>query len=448
VTPQALALLTLTAMVAVIVGVVTFAVLRFAAAARDTRRHLREAGGESAMLAAALQEAVGQLRAQERAMAARAAASEQLATHIVNSLTAGLLVVDRGRRVHILNPAARRMLGIQADANVSDLPALPGMAAPLIEVIDEVLATGQPVVRRALELRGRAAAPLSEGGRSRLSAQQASDAQADSASVDRTDVTYVGVTVSPLDTREGGAICLFSDLTAVVELEAQLRLKEALARLGELTAGLAHEFRNGLATIHGYSKLLDPALIPPQFRRYVDGIRQEAEALGEVVTNFLNFARPTELSLSTLDLRSVVERAADDLRPEFARSGGTLALEGEFGRVEGDDVLLRQAFINLLRNALEACQQAGIVPSVLVEGSIEAAQGAARVSVHDNGPGVAADARERLFRPFFTTKTGGTGLGLALVQKIVVTHNGRIHVTTSRKGGACFQVVLPLAAVR
>lgn len=443
-TPQALALLTLTAMVAIIVGVVTFAILRFAAAARDTRRHLREAGGESAILAAALQDAVGKLRAQERAMAERAAASEQLATHIVNSLTAGLLVVDRGRRIHILNPAARRMLRIPAGANLPNLPALPAMAAPLIEVIDEVLVTGQPVVRRALELRGRAVVPSQSAGRLELSAP--SDQRVDSAGTERTDIMYVGVTVSPLDTREGGAICLFSDLTAVIELEEQLRLKEALARLGELTAGLAHEFRNGLATIHGYSKLLDPALVPPQFQPYVEGIRQEAAALGEVVTNFLNFARPTELTLSALDLRSVVERAADDVWQEVSQLGGTLAVEGEFGRVEGDDVLLRQAFINLLRNALEACQQVGVVPSVLVEGSVDGAQGATRVSIHDNGPGVAAEARERLFRPFFTTKKGGTGLGLALVQKIVVTHNGRVHVTASRRGGACFQVTLPLVA--
>jgi signal transduction histidine kinase len=261
-------------------------------------------------------------------------------------------------------------------------------------------------------------------------------------------VTHVGVTVSPLgpvqDTK-GGVICLFSDLTTVVQLEDQLRLKETLARLGELTAGIAHEFRNGLATIHGYGKLLDPGALPSQFRPYVEGIRQETEALGQVVTNFLNFARPTQLSLATHDLGAIVDRAAEDLKSEARQLKGDIVVGGNFGSVEADDVLLRQAFMNLLRNAVEACQGHGVAPAVRVEGTLDRAQKTVRIDVHDNGPGVSGDARERVFRPFFTTKKDGTGLGLALVQKIVVTHNGRISVTGSPDGGACFQVTLPSA---
>ena len=99
-----------------------------------------------------------------------------------------------------------------------------------------------------------------------------------------------------------GAICLFSDLTPSIELEEQLRLKEALARVGELTAGIAHEFRNGLATIHGYSRLIRPDELPPVYRPYVDGIRQETEALGHVVTNFLKFARPEQVVFAAVEL--------------------------------------------------------------------------------------------------------------------------------------------------
>src|SRR4029078_13306541 len=130
-------------------------------------------------------------------------------------------------------------------------------------------------------------------------------------------VTHVGVTVSPLgpdgNSSPSGVICLFCDLTAVVARAEQLRLKEPLARLGELTAGIAHEFRNGLATIHGYGKLIDPSALPPQFKPYVEGIRQETDSLGQVVTNFLNFARPTQLSLATHDLGAIIERVSDDL---------------------------------------------------------------------------------------------------------------------------------------
>jgi signal transduction histidine kinase len=416
--PQAYALLGFTALVAVLVAVVAWALLRFVSAARDTRHRLRDTG-ESPLLAIALQDAVQKLRAQERAMTERAEASEALGTQIVNSLTAGLLVVDRGGRVQIMNPAGRKMLGITSPVEGTHIGALPPVAAPLAAVVNECLTTGESIVRRALEV------------------PQAND------------VSHLGVTATSLAQSEGkaagGVICLFSDLTAVIELEEQLRLKETLARLGELTAGIAHEFRNGLATIHGYGKLIDPSALPPQYKPYVEGIRQETEALGQVVTNFLNFARPTQLSLATYDLGALIQRAADDLKNDVQQLGGVIVVSGAFGQVDADDVLLRQAFSNLLRNAIEACQPSGVRPHVRVEGVLDATQNQTRVSVHDNGPGLDPNARERIFRPFFTTKKNGTGLGLALVQKIIVTHNGRITAGSSASGGACFQVTLPLA---
>src|SRR5688572_14706653 len=115
-TQEGYAFLGLTAMVAMLVAVLTFSFLRFAAGARDARRHLRDGGGESALLSAALQEAVTKLKAQEKAMTARAAASEQLSAEIVESLTAGLLVVDGSGRVEIFNPAGRRMLDVPGGA--------------------------------------------------------------------------------------------------------------------------------------------------------------------------------------------------------------------------------------------------------------------------------------------------------------------------------------------
>src|SRR5688500_14128622 len=150
---------------------------------------------------------------------------------------------------------------------------------------------------------------------------------------------HLGVTVSPITATDGAlqaAVCLFTDLTAVVELEEQLRLKEALARLGELTAGLAHEFRNGLATIHGYGRLLDPETLPEQARTCVNGIRSETVALGEVVTNFLRFARPEQITLAPVDLQMVIARAIGDV----PNAGAVVAVEGPAATVNGDDVLL------------------------------------------------------------------------------------------------------------
>jgi signal transduction histidine kinase len=412
------ALVGLTVLVAVLVGVLMFAVLRFMSAARDTKRHLRDGGGgsETAFLAASLQDAIARLKAQERAMSARAEASERLSGEIVSSLTAGLLVVSTEGRVQILNRAGHRLLGLPDGVQPDSYRELLMSAAPLAAAIDECLLTGRAIVRRALEM-----PPSSRA-------------------------THFGVTVSPLASEEGaqqGAICLFSDLTAVVDLEEQLRLKDTLARLGELTAGIAHEFRNGLATIHGYSRLIDLQQLPDGYRPYIEGIRQETEALGKIVTNFLNFAKPEQAVLQPVDLGAIVQSAAEDVSHDLVR-GRALSLEGTFGTVQGDDVLLRQVFSNLVRNAVEACEGAGVAPRVTIVGDVDQVQGLVRVSVNDNGPGIAAAVGDRVFRPFFTTKAHGTGLGLAIVQKIVVTHNGRVALGASPEGGASVQVTLPV----
>jgi signal transduction histidine kinase len=425
------AFLGLTAIVAALAAVIVFALLRFAANARDARRGLKDPGRETPLLAAALQEAVTKLRAQEKAMTARAAASEQLSGDIVESLTAGLLVVDRSGRVEIFNGAGRSMVGVKNDPVGSDYHKVLAAVPPLVQLIEEGLLTARPIVRRSVQVEGEG--PI-----------------------------HLGVTVSPLgkplphlDAIEGadeaaaggadtapGVICLFSDLTAVVELEEQLRLKETLARLGELTAGLAHEFRNGLATIHGYSRLIEVDAMPPKYQPYVEGIRQEADALGKVVTNFLSFARPENIALSRVDLGVIARRAADDLRNELP-GGTSLNVDGTFAEILGDEVLLRQVFGNLVRNAADACAGAGVAPDIRIRGWVDVPHHSCRVSVEDNGPGIPQAARERIFQPFFTTRSQGTGLGLAIVQKIVVMHNGRVTVADARGGGASIQVSIP-----
>ena len=411
------ALLGLTALTAMLVGVLTFALLRIVAGTRDARRHLRENSADALMLSAALQEAVSKLKAQEQAMSARAAASDHLRSQIADSLTAGLLVVDTEGCVQVLNPAGRRLLELESEPlGMRYRDALAG-APSLVAVIDQCLKTGEPIVRRSVEM------------------SQTMKA------------THLGVTVSPLaDAADSaGVICLFADLTDVVELEEQLRVKETLARLGELTAGIAHEFRNGLATIHGYSRLLDPQAVPAQYRPYIEGIRQEADALGQVVTNFLNFARPEQLVLASVDLGRIAQRASDDLQHELP-AGTTINMAGEFAEIQGDEVLLRKVFNNLLRNAAEACESVGRTPAIVIEGRIDRAHRTCRVSVEDNGPGIPSGQREKVFHPFFTSRSRGTGLGLAIVQKIVLTHQGRVAVNTARAGGAAVELTFRLAS--
>jgi two-component system, NtrC family, sensor histidine kinase AtoS len=405
--PTALAFLGLTALVVVLAAVLVYAFVKFAAALRDSRRAATDTRSASLVFASALEEALTTVKAEARAASARAEASERLSRQIVASLTSGLIVVDAARRVQIVNPAARRILRVDDTSDPTDLlSAIPA----LDHVVAECLSRNEAIVRRAITI-------VRDG-----------------------ETMHLGVTVSPLDSegQHDGAICLFSDLTQVVALEEQLRLKEALARLGELTAGLAHEFRNGLATIHGYGRLLNPEAFSHPQRDYIQGIRSETQALGEVVTNFLKFARPEPLSCVPVQLRTVVARAAEDV------PAAQVSLSGEFAVVSADDVLLRQAFSNLFRNSVEACHAIDRRSEIRVESRIDERLGATVLTVSDNGPGIAVDALDKVFQPFFTTRPNGTGLGLAIVQKVIVSHNGRITAANHPHGGASFTITFPV----
>lgn len=395
--------------IAVMFVVVMVKAIKVAAGRGNARR---ESGGKSAMLSMALQDALTRLKQQERAMAARAEASERLADQIVAGLTSGLVVVDRGGMVQAINPAARRILELGEGGAGSTFREALTPATALSDLIAEALEGTSPIVRRTVTLGG-------------------------------VRPRHLGVTVSPITGGDGSlqaAVCLFTDLTAVVELEEQLRLKEALARLGELTAGLAHEFRNGLATIHGYGRLLDPSALPEQARTCVEGIRAETVALGQVVTNFLRFARPEQLILAPVALRGVIARAIDDV----PNAAAAVSVEGPAASVNGDDVLLLRAFSNLIRNSLEACADAGIAPRVMIRSDVTATD--AHVVVEDNGPGFTPESLRKVFQPFATTKANGTGLGLAIVQKVIVSHNGHVTAANRSEGGAQFHIRLPIAS--
>ena len=399
----------LTAVVVMLISVLVFSVIRLRNAARQTKHTFSEQR-DTVFLTAAVDEVIQKLKAQERATAARADASEHLSTQIVAGLTSGLLVVSRAGTLRIVNPAARRILAL-SDANEGHYRELLAATPELAQVIEEALDTGAPISRRTIALVG------------------------------RRGPAHLGVTVSPLRSATGSvdaAICLFTDLSAVMAREEQLQLKEALARVGELSAGLAHEFRNGLATIHGYARLIEPEALPERFRPYVTVLREETASLGEVVNNFLKFARPAPLSVARTDLGEVVQRAVADFASE-----ATVQIRGDFGEIEGDEVLLHSAFDNLLRNSVEAAAATGARATILIDGASEGPE-QWRIVVTDRGPGISPEGLSRLFQPFFTTKAQGTGLGLAIVQKVIVSHNGTISAQNSAGGGAEFRIRLPV----
>lgn len=377
----------------------------------------------SAFMAASMQGVIQKLREQEKELERlhkiereRAEKTERLSEEVTRNMPAGLLVVNATGIISSSNPAAEQVLGIRGLGFRRYSEAL-GESSDLTGLVAECLSTGKIFRREEVE-------HVPPAG----------------------DTRHLGVTISPI--RRGtesisGAICLLTDLTELAALQQRMQLKENLAALGELSAGIAHEFKNALATISGYAQLI-PEASEREASDYAGRILRQTRDITHVVAEFLKYARPLEIPDETVTLRTVVERVVMEVGEALPQV--KVRCEGTFGDVEGDEGLLRQALLNLTRNAAEACESATHGGKVLVRGEVagEDETGLQQITVFDNGAGIGAAAMPKLFRPFFTTKANGTGLGLAVVQKIIVQHGGQVLARNRPEGGAAFIITLPL----
>jgi signal transduction histidine kinase len=231
-----------------------------------------------------------------------------------------------------------------------------------------------------------------------------------------------------------GAAVLVSDLTEITHLSRQVRLRENMASLGEMSAGIAHEFKNSLATISGYSQMLSEESSTSTDTDFAGKITAETASLSRIVNDFLNFARPQGFAQEPVDLVAVLRDCAEECRVQL-----DFGTEPRSHIVAADPTALRQALSNLLRNSAEAVTE-GQQPVVRVA-MVETPE-AVQLSLADNGCGIPAEALPRVFVPFFTTKPSGTGLGLALVHRIVTEQGGAIQVE-SVPGSTTFTLTLP-----
>lgn len=220
-------------------------------------------------------------------------------------------------------------------------------------------------------------------------------------------------------------------------LREQLVVKERLAALGEISAGIAHELRNPLAVIAGYAKLLLKQCADDEGRRAAAaGILKEVEEMNRIMEELLRFSKAEPITKREIDLSLLLEEVVAECRDaakELTCAGGAGTT------VQADRTLLKQALKNLVRNACDAGSRVGVaVETHRVEG-----KDGVRISVTDNGPGISPEQREKIFLPFFTTKSGGSGIGLALVHKIVTAHGGGVSVESCPGGGSTFYVILP-----
>ena len=255
----------------------------------------------------------------------------------------------------------------------------------------------------------------------------------------------VVLTITAVRDEKGAIVGYISNALDVGELrrlQERVAQSEALAQLGQMAAVVAHEIRNPLGSIVMAARQLASGTLPEADRDLVLNIlKDESQRLNETLTNFLSYARPRPLKLVRADLNALVSEVA-----KIVAAGGATKTELEVSLDPGlapfrfDPDQIRQVAWNIALNAVQAVEGEG-----RVRVSTGRREGCAVLRIEDDGPGIAASAREELFQPFKTTKTHGTGLGLAIADRIVRAHGGRFEVDSEAGRGAAFTVLLPTA---
>ncbi len=374
------------------------------------------------------QAVVGQLRAQQHELellsaraSARAMTAEQFSERIIASVPSGLVAFDAQGRATVVNAPARALLEVTGTAEGQTVRQLLHTTPELAELVERCLQTGELYRREEVTAEGVAS------------------------------VRRLGTTVAPIDPQPHagarGALCLLTDITEVAQLREALALKRNLESLGEMSAGLAHEFKNALATLHGYAQLLQKLELDERGRAATAALLQEVRSLTALVTSFLNFARPQPLTLSDVPLEALLADCATELQPLFAERRVALDINGTLPVVRADERMLRQALLNLLRNGVEAIEDDKDERRISVRSSrLRDAQSHEWVvfEIEDSGAGISAPDLRRIFIPFFTTKAHGHGIGLALAHRVVTEHGGTLSATNAQTGGARFTLRLPL----
>jgi len=262
----------------------------------------------------------------------------------------------------------------------------------------------------------------------------------------------LGMTVSPLHDhgQEAGVVGVFKDLTQIRDLEEEMRRKEWLANLGEMSAGMAHEIRNPLGALAGAMQMLrKDQSVDETDRRLMDIAVREATRLDTIVTEFLQYARPPALNLAEHDINKILAETMDLVQHE-ARTRKNIkivtALAAGVVTAQVDQDQMRQVFWNLAVNAFDAMPGGGQL--TISTGCRQVDVGGRKgdvieIAFQDTGEGIPKQNLDKIFLPFFTTKKEGSGLGLAAVHRIVDLHGGWIKVESHRQQGSRFVVCLP-----
>lgn len=337
---------------------------------------------------------------------------------ILRSITSGVLTVGPDGSVATANPAAERMIGMtEFDMVPKPIESLfsddDGLSADVVKVLSGRV----PLVLREATFVTRAGHKVHvQASTSRMRA--------------------VAGTVL-------GAVVTLEDVSDVRALTDQLIRADRLAAMGELTAGVAHEVRNPLGVIRASVQLLEDAHCDPaRIEEAAEVIKQEIDRLDKVIKALLDFGRPSKPTLVVTDLGSVIEDVVL-FTQRFAKQADVtieLDMDDDLPRIEGDPDQLKQVFLNLVTNAVQAMGDSGGLISITANGQGDYLV----VEVSDSGPGISEADLPKVFDPFFTKRAEGTGLGLTIVHRIIDEHDGHIEVRSSEHG-TTFTVTLPAA---
>ncbi len=336
------------------------------------------------------------------------------ADEVVGHLPVGLIATDRSGRITFFNSAAESITGLAKTNAIARKPdaILPEGLCGLQKMLDR----GQTITEQEMEC------AFSARGK-----------------------TAVSVSATKIANQAGelvGQVLILRDLSEIRRLEAEIHRQEKLAAMGGLAAGVAHEVRNPLSSIKALASYFAGQFDQgSEARQAADVMAQEVDRLNRVITELLEFARPTDLKLTPTDLGSLLSRSIQLIQQDAVNN--QVSVESEMNSalcmVRVDPDRLAQCLLNLYINAIQAMPHGGFL-KVLCQ---PVKSDHVSISVIDTGTGIPSDDVNRIFDPYFTTKENGTGLGLAIVYKIVEAHQGRITVGSNPGGGTIFTISLP-----
>jgi PAS domain S-box-containing protein len=346
--------------------------------------------------------------------------SEERYRRIVETAAEGIKILDRDGRITFINPRGASLLGCSVEemlrCSLFDF-VFPEDLAETGRKLTQLLQGGQE--EGDFRLRRKDGSPL-----------------------------WVHDVASPIPGDQGGysgALVMFTNITLRKEAEKRALQAERLAAIGQVVAGLAHESGNALQRSQACLRMLALQVEDrPEALDLVDRMQKAQDQLQYLFADVRDYAAPIHLELRTCDLSEIWREAWSQL--DFARQGREITFREEIGVLDlhcyADRFRLVQVFRNLLDNALAACRDP-VVLSVHCSAAVIVGQPAIQVAVHDNGPGIAAEERPKLFEPFYTTKAKGTGLGLPIIRRIIEAHRGEIAVGEGTGSGAEILITLP-----